>query len=167
MLVRQFVIRQKDEGFPGFLELVSHSLIRMAQGNGRHLHGLYGDFVAAGFMICNIAVDFFVIDGEMGCRHHLGQHLLDRRLSEGASEHVYFDGCRIDGFEKGKSEKMIPVGVGEKHGVVVTLFGQECIAQASDTRSRINNNDIIIIASDLDTGCIPPVFEIFFTGHRD
>jgi hypothetical protein len=114
-------------------------------------------------MIRHIATDVTIINRKMWSHHDLGDEILDGYLGEGASEHADPGVFEINGLEKGEPEEMVPMGMGKKHVVIAPSLRQQGIAQAPDSRTGIDNDDIIVLGPDLETCRVAPIFEVFRT----
>jgi hypothetical protein len=88
-----------------------------------------------------------------------------RCLGEGTSEDGNARSFHVNRFEKRESHQMIPVGMGEKHGVLISFFGQQPVAQSSEAGACINNDYIIAAGSYFQAGCVAAVPQILFTGN--
>lgn len=68
-----------------------------------------------------------------------------------------------DRFEEWKSNDVIQMGMGEDDAIFESIFTQQLISQAPNSRTRIYNNDLIILASNLKTGGVSPILEVLLT----
>jgi len=62
---------------------------------------------------------------------------------------------------------MVPMGMGKKKIKLRTPLFAEMVSQSSDTGSGVNNNDIIAIGPDFNTGGITAVFDVLFSRNRN
>ena len=65
-----------------------------------------------------------------------------------------------DRFEEGKSDDVIQVGMGENDAILESIFAQELIPEAPNSRTRIHDNSLIILGSNLKTSGVSPVLEV-------
>jgi hypothetical protein len=72
----------------------------------------------------------------------------------------------VDRFEKREADEVVPVGVGKKQGIVVAPFPEQGVSQTPDARSRVDDDDFIVLGPHLDAGRVSPVFEVLCTGYR-
>lgn len=68
-----------------------------------------------------------------------------------------------DRFEEWKSNDVIQMGMGEDDATLESIFTQQLISQAPNSRTRIHNNDLIILGSNLKTGGVSPILEVLLT----
>jgi hypothetical protein len=61
---------------------------------------------------------------------------------------------------------MIPVGVRKDEMIMVRFFLNQSIPQSSNSRTRIHDDDRIILRPYFDAGRIAPVFLVFFARNR-
>lgn len=111
-------------------------------------------------MVGDAGPDAFVINREIGRGHDAGNHVLDGCLDEGTAVHADLRFFIIDGLEEGKSHEMIPVGMGEKHRVLIASLGDETVSQPPDAGSGIDDDDIVIFCPYLKACGITPVNQI-------
>lgn len=64
------------------------------------------------------------------------------------------------GFEKRKAHKVVPMGVGKKEMIGEPFFFEQAVAQAANSGTGINDNDLVLGAADLKAGGVTAVFEI-------
>jgi hypothetical protein len=114
-------------------------------------------------MIGYVAADVFIIDREMRGHHDLGDEILDGYLGEGTSEHADPGVFEVNGLEKGKPQEMIPMGMSKKHVVSAPPLRQQGIAQASDSRTGVDDDNIVVFSPDFQTCRVSPIFEVFRT----
>ena len=81
-----------------------------------------------------------------------------------AAVQAYFCSFEIKRFEKRKTHEMIPVGMGKQEVYGIIFFFGQFVAKSSYSGSRINHNEIAAFGTDLQTGRITAVFQIFFSG---
>jgi hypothetical protein len=105
--------------------------------------------------------------GEKWGAHGSGQEFLEIALGSGASQEVNRRLRVIDGFEKGKPENMVHMGMGENDIVFKPFLLKQGIPQTSDSRPGIHNNNTIVLTPYLKAGGIPTVFEIGAARDRD
>jgi hypothetical protein len=112
-------------------------------------------------MVGDFTADVLEIDGKVGCGHDVGQQFLDGRLGEGTPEQGDVRPPNVDGAKKRKAHQMVPVGMGEQHGISAALFLQEAISQPSQSGTRVDDEDLIVFGSDFHARGIATVLEIF------
>jgi hypothetical protein len=65
-----------------------------------------------------------------------------------------------DRFKEWKSDDVIQVRMGEDDAILESVFTQQLIPQASNSGTRIHDNDLIILGSDLKTSGIASISEV-------
>jgi hypothetical protein len=64
-------------------------------------------------------------------------------------------------FEKGEPHKVVPVAVGKEKIVLIASLIKELIAATPHTGSSINDDNIIALGPDLQTGGISSILGVF------
>jgi hypothetical protein len=85
---------------------------------------------------------------------------LNISLGCGTSQEVNGNPFIGDRSKEWKSDDVIQVGMGEDDAVMESVFTQQLIPQAPDPGTRIHDNDLIILGSNLQTSGVSPISEV-------
>jgi hypothetical protein len=125
MFKSQLIVGEENKGPAVLDKFISDPRIGMTGGNGGYIHGFNGKTVFAGLMVGNIRLNLLEIHRKVGGRHDFGDHLFYGVLSKGTAKHVNGRFLPVDRFKKGKSQNMIPMGMGKNHIVLKSFFFQQ------------------------------------------
>lgn len=131
--IGEFVVCEEDKDLAVFSEPIPETIVRMAQLYRCHVDGVDSEGGAAYSLMVDIGSDFPVVYGKIGRLHCFPDHVFQGFLCKRAAEYPYMGLCVINGFEKGKPEKVVPVCVGEDHGVFISFLFDQAVAELSDT----------------------------------
>ena len=69
----------------------------------------------------------------------------------------------VDRLEEWKSQDVVQMGMGEKEVIVKPSLFDKPVPQSSYSRPCVHNNNLVILASYLETGGVAAVFEVLLS----
>jgi hypothetical protein len=73
----------------------------------------------------------------------------------------------IDRREKGETQHVVPVGMGEQHSKIVVGPFQELLAQQPYAGAGVDDYQVVLFGPDLDAGGAAAVLDIVLAGYGD
>lgn len=118
-----------------------------------HFHGFFFEVVKVHF-----GGHFVETNGKEGVREKFVHGLTEAFVEKGGSVEVEFVRGNEKGNEKGVADHMVVVGVAEDDVCLEGHLGYEGVAELSEARATVDDEDLSAFASDLVAGGVATVF---------
>jgi hypothetical protein len=114
----------------------------------------------------HLSLDICVFHRKVRGCHDRGEDVFHKFAVKRATVHMQLGASEIQGLEEGKTHQMVPVGMGENKMDLARFFVGQLIAKSSNAGSGIHDNYILTFGADFQTGSIPAILQILFSGNR-
>ena len=162
MAERQFIVGQKYETLSVFRQFVPGALVRMTQRQWTYPDRPDLERLFAHRLGRYLGLDLAEVHGEEGRGHCFGEEVLCGPLGIRTAVYADLRPFHEDGFEKGESQEVVPVGVGEKKADGTLVGCEQLVPEFSYAGARVDDDDIVVLAPDLDARRIAAVLNVVF-----